>query len=1139
MPSKQPTEQATQSHLSAEAFFRSINIRYDAEHPVRIAHFQPTTKSVSLLNALAGEEADRAFLVVAPYGSGKSLTAAYLLHLVENRQASLEMLKAVGRKLLQVNPALEPFIEEREQRRGLVLALHGYCRSLGESLKDAMLASMARLKLEREARNICQMPCDDMDQTIELLAEVRQEVSKDGCDRVLILWDEFGRHLESLLAEGRPAALIEIQMLAEFVSRSQDVPMTLGLLLHQELLQYAGNMPQSVRAEWKKIEGRFRTIQYVDDSKEVYRLIGEIVCAWSSAERPIIEPFSSAMADDKQLSFLPEVTASSLKEEARTSAAVMCKQLGLFTDFTERELETLLERAYPLEPITLYLLPRLSARVAQNERTLFTFLYNVDLQTLIGLDLLYDYFSPSMRSDTAVGGTYRQWLETQGVLAEVGDDADAVKTLKIACLLGLGTSGERSLASRNLLLFALHGYTAVNDAVAVIDKLIQRKLLLHRKHSDKVSVWHGTDADLRGRLEEEKRRQRDGFNFLDFLSQEARPPAWRPVRYNDDFCIRRYLAGEYHSLETFKAYLGSMLSPKNLPVGCDGKVLYVFAETTEELREAELAARDQLKHNRLLLAIPREPLPLFDTALEVWCLLQMQLDADLVGSDPFVLSELKQMVDDARSYLQKLTDRLAHPGPYGPRWFYQGRELEVESPRDLRKMVSDVMYEVYRLTPKINNEMIVRNKPSLVVINARKKLLLGILERSGQENLGIKGNFPDASMFRTVLLHTGLYHRDAEGRWSYASPDDIEDPELHTVWEEIRAFLTVPAAEPKDLRQFFNELREPPFGVRAGLLPILFAAGLKAFPSALSLTKAGAYVSDILPSEIELLCQEPELYQLVVLDLNKAERTYLREFYRCFSSVAAEEIPEADLIRACFDALESWKVQLPPAALLTRRVSDYVRRFQTALRQPADPVGLLLEKIPEACGYRVEQLSQLLKALAACKKELMDVVAIYRDHVAVSVRRALGLGHQDAYQDVRETASRWANCFSDDFIGNLTDGIAKGLLSRMQMPYDSDEKLLESLSSLLVGRPLSRWDDSTVAVFDREIQDVVHRIEEAALSAEMSLMKQGVATQGLAKLIHGRMTELFNRLVNLVGPEEAETLLSSVLQTERSRYGDD
>jgi len=29
-----------------------------------------------------------------------------------------------------------------------------------------------------------------------------------------------------------------------------------------------------------------------------------------------------------------------------------------------------------------------------------------------------------------------------------------------------------------------------------------------------VSVWHGTDADLRGRLEEEKRRHREGFDLL-------------------------------------------------------------------------------------------------------------------------------------------------------------------------------------------------------------------------------------------------------------------------------------------------------------------------------------------------------------------------------------------------------------------------------------------------------------------------------------------------------------------------------------------------------------------------------------------------------------------------------------------------
>ena len=71
--------------VSRDAFLRSINLVYDAGEPERIAHFRPTAKTVPLLKALFGEEDDRAFFVVAPYGSGKSLTATYALQVIENR----------------------------------------------------------------------------------------------------------------------------------------------------------------------------------------------------------------------------------------------------------------------------------------------------------------------------------------------------------------------------------------------------------------------------------------------------------------------------------------------------------------------------------------------------------------------------------------------------------------------------------------------------------------------------------------------------------------------------------------------------------------------------------------------------------------------------------------------------------------------------------------------------------------------------------------------------------------------------------------------------------------------------------------------------------------------------------------------
>src|SRR6185369_17947218 len=149
-------------------------------------------------------------------------------------------------------------------------------------------------------------------------------------DRIVIIWDEFGKHLDTLVSEGRSSSLIDIQTLAEFVSRSKKVPMTMGLLLHQGVLHYAGNMSQSARNEWTKIEGRFKTIQYVDDSKETYELIANVI------------------ASNKEDGYVPTEISSNI--------AKLCHEFGIFTDFPADELHRLLTKSYPLSPVALYLL---------------------------------------------------------------------------------------------------------------------------------------------------------------------------------------------------------------------------------------------------------------------------------------------------------------------------------------------------------------------------------------------------------------------------------------------------------------------------------------------------------------------------------------------------------------------------------------------------------------------------------------------------------------------------------------------------------------------------------------------------------------------------------------------------------------
>jgi hypothetical protein len=193
-----------------------------------------------------------------------------------------------------------------------------------------------------------------------------------------------------------------------------------------------------------------------------------------------------------------------------------------------------------------------------------------------------------------------------------------------------------------------------------------------------------------------------------------------------------------------------------------------------------------------------------------------------------------------------------------------------------------------------------------------------------------------------------------------------------------------------------------------------------------------------------------------------------------------------------------------------------------------DPVHLLLHALPAACEYSLEQHDHLLQAIQQCVEELIGVVAIYRNHAAASIRRTLAFGREDSDYDLRHIARQWANCFAEEFVTRLNDGIAKGLMSRMQTPYETDEMLLNSLASLLVGKLFHRWDDSTLATFDRELQSVVRRVEEAALNSKAQIMNQGAALQGLTALIHGRMAELFERLVHLIGIKDAQEMLATI-----------
>ena len=150
-----------QNGVDVEALLRSIHVRMDATEPDRIAHFRPTAKSVPFLEALIGRRESRAWLITAPYGTGKSLAAAYILHLVENRPESRPALQGIESRLRKVSPSLANSAgrRRREEAQGLVLVLDGYEDDVPGAVQRAVLETMDRLKLGRQARPIRSTEC--------------------------------------------------------------------------------------------------------------------------------------------------------------------------------------------------------------------------------------------------------------------------------------------------------------------------------------------------------------------------------------------------------------------------------------------------------------------------------------------------------------------------------------------------------------------------------------------------------------------------------------------------------------------------------------------------------------------------------------------------------------------------------------------------------------------------------------------------------------------------------------------------------------------------------------------------------------------------------------------------------------------
>jgi len=465
----------------ATHFQRSINLTYDAGNPDYIAGYIPTPNAtqalVAILEQTAPNKTQRAHILHAPYGSGKSLLGLVLSAVVNPDDHTNPALDRVQSRLEQFFPPQAQTISNFRASGGKLLPvlLSGnegelsiaLTRGLTQTLLQCGLgdlrprtqfqAALATIQLWEKSyphvfRQLLERLAEEGASLLELLdgldnlqldqlilferlypgltAGARFDIyagqtltdafhytaaalQEFGYSGILIIWDEFGRFIEARMGEafGPEAALL--QSFAEFCNRSGEQQVHLVLITHRLLTGYAAQLPLAYQQEWSRIAERFRTHDVASDAQVTYRLISGALTtpdqtAWQNYLIQHRSEFDQLIARTLEFGLFPGMDDVTIRQQ-------------------------ILEAAWPLHPLTVYALPRLSSRVAQNERTLFTFLAADEPGTLaerlvqpdpkpVRLDVIWNYFASAIRADAGPGGSHTVWSGVIHALSKVPVD---------------------------------------------------------------------------------------------------------------------------------------------------------------------------------------------------------------------------------------------------------------------------------------------------------------------------------------------------------------------------------------------------------------------------------------------------------------------------------------------------------------------------------------------------------------------------------------------------------------------------------------------------------------------------------------------------------------------------------------------
>jgi hypothetical protein len=1050
-------------------FLRSTHLERDWSDPSALQDYVLTShakQSVARLAAgLAPTSGMRAWRITGDYGSGKSSFALLLANLFSARRAELPPLLQTGLKGVPDTaapaglPLLPILVTGSREPLGLAIAraLEKALVALPDGTVPGKLLGKLRSAVQQGAVTDAQII--KWVQTSHALI-VEQQVAQG----VLLVLDEVGKFLEFAALHPERQDIYLLQGLAELAARSGATPLMIVVLLHQGISGYAESLTQNQQREWEKIAGRYEELTWHYPIEQVAELI--------------------ANALNTQLAVPPFAALGRAKVDMQDTLRLR------WYGPTSRQpaLADIAPRLYPLHPTVLPLLVRLFAAFGQNERSLFSFLLGsepfglqdfaerTEGKAFFRVHDLFDYARYAFGQRLNLQSYRNHWKAIEGVISSYrGEDLLELNLLKTIGLLNV-LNAEDLLATSEALELALRD---CGDVKGTIQVLKNRHLLYYRGAAGGYSLWPHTSVNLESVYADAGRELGNIKKVASLIRErvEVRPLVAR--RHYIETGTLRFFEVVYTDADRLSELVGPSLT-------ADGKIIVPLCETPEEEQRVIAFAQSRAgSHPQTLVAVPQPLQGLAAVLEEVRRWEWIQRNVPELQHDDYAREEVARQLTNAQQTLAEHVQRyvgLTNASlESGLRWFRNGELLpEVKTGRQVMALLSTVLDEVFHAAPRIHNELVNRKVLSSAASGARGRLCEQLFDTPFEPYLGMDASKtpPEMSMYLSVLKAGGLHQvNPGTGTWALKLPDgeiDAQRGRLLPAFARLREVL----AETTDARVpatvVYEALRQAPYGVRDGLIPLLLAIFSVINEQELAFYEDGSFIPRITGSNFFRLTKAPETFEIQFYPINGVRTELFQSLIHQLQLTGkhAERVDLLDVVKP----LLSFMAGLPQYTLKTSRLAPHTKAVRAALLAARDPASLLFHDLPVACDLPpvLDESDQQGAQIALFAQELKAAVDELRGaHPGLLqwIREKLHSEFllQGAFEEVRHILAPRAASVA----AFVTEPRLKSFCLRLADTKLTETQWLESLGNLVCAMPPAKWRDADVHKYEQEIHHLV------------------------------------------------------------------